>query len=267
LPAPSYQSVGLARCGECGLVFLEQFSAAEIRARYVGDDYAASHEDYLDQDRSFEHIARQRAKWLAAWITPGPLLELGPAKGYFLAAARKLGFQPTAVEPSPSLARRLESDFGLDVRWGFVDQIDLPHGYYRAVCLFHVLEHADDPVFMLRRLCELVSEDGLVFMEVPNIDCAMAKRRGDRWGAVHPRELHVSHFDPSTLNSIVKRSGLEALEIDTVAPWRYLPPERRLRPRAIGGYLYRAGRLRTLRTIHGTGFDNLRVVARKRRRF
>jgi SAM-dependent methyltransferase len=245
---------------------LEQFSGTEIRRRYTNDDYATSHADLLKEDRSFEHIAKQRARWLASRMPPGPLLELGPAKGYFLAAVRKLGFQPTAVEPSPSLARRLEFDFGLDVRQGFVDEVDLPQGHYRAICLFHVLEHAAYPIQMLRLLRDLLAEEGFVFIEVPNIGCAMAKRRGVRWQAVHPRELHVSHFEPSTLESLVERSGLEVVEIDTIAPWRYLPLERRLGARAVGGYLFRARWLRTLRTTHPEGFDNLRVVARRKRR-
>jgi 2-polyprenyl-3-methyl-5-hydroxy-6-metoxy-1,4-benzoquinol methylase len=131
--------------------------------------------------------------------------------------------------------------------------------------MFHVFEHVEDPVDLLKQLGGLLSDDGLLAMEVPNIASAMAQRRADQWAAVQPVELHVSHFTPESLAGVVGRAGLEIVAIDTVSPWHYIPPSDRWRHRALLGYAYRAASLRTLLNTHPSGFDHLRLVARRPR--
>lgn len=258
---PGYESVRLARCQDCGLVFLAYADSADLKSDYVSEKYVSTHGRYLEQDRAFRHIARQRVEWLSAQIPPGPLLEIGPGRGYLLDEARSAGFDPVGVEPSPRLAARITAQFGIQVECGFLDQVELPHDAYDAICMYHVLEHVEDPVSLLREVDGLLAEGGLLVIEVPNIVSAMAQRRGVRWGAVQLHELHVSQFTPPTLRGLVERAGLEVVEVDTVAPWHYLPPNLRWRPRALLGFGYRTARLRTFRSTHPSGYDNLRLVA------
>lgn len=251
----------LEQCGGCGLVFLAQADVSDLKSSYVSDEYVDTHDRFLAQDRAFRHIARRRIEWLSQRSLPGPLLEIGPGRGYLLDEARVAGFDPVGVEPSPQLAARITAEFGVPVECGFVGEVDLPHDEYDVICLYHVLEHVEDPVDLLRRLGELLAADGLLVIEVPNFASAMAQRRGDRWAAVQLTELHVSQFAPRTLRQLVERAGLEVAEVDTVAPWHYLPPNLRSRPRALMGLGYRTARLRTLRSNHPDGYDNLRLLA------
>ncbi len=261
---PRYSSVGLDRCERCGLIFLGRPVAEDIRGRYLSDEYVDAHVDHFNEDRAFKHIAKQRTRWLARRIAPGTLLEIGPGRGFFLDAARHAGFDPVGVEPSPVLAARAVSEFGVRVECGFLDEVNLPRRYFDAICMFHVFEHVENPIDTLTFLGELVKDAGLLLIEVPNIASAMAKRRGDRWAAVQPVELHISHFVPETLRRVVDRAGLQIVGLDTVAPWHYTPPRQRLRLRSLMGYLYRAASLRTLYSTHPSGFDNLRVIAKRR---
>jgi hypothetical protein len=91
----------------------------------------------------------------------------------------------------------------------------------------------------------------------------MARRRAERWGAVQPSNLHIAQFTPQSLRRVVERGGYEILCIDTISPWHYIPPAERWRHRALLGYAYRAARLRTLRNTHASGFDHLRLIARR----
>jgi SAM-dependent methyltransferase len=258
---PRYREVELDRCRECGLVFLGLPESADLRARYAGSEYVNSQDDYLSQDLAFRHIARQRIRWLSKRRSAGSLLELGPGRGYLLQEARSAGFEPTGVEPSPQLAERIAGDFGIAVECGFLDEVELPRSHFDVICMYHVLEHVETPVATLERLEELLADGGLMVIEVPNFACAMAQRRGPEWGAVQLRDLHVSQFTPATLTEVIRRAGLEVEAVDTVAPLHYLPPRRRLHPRALAGLAFRATRLRTLRGTHPSGYDNLRVVA------
>jgi SAM-dependent methyltransferase len=252
--------VGLSRCDGCGLIFYGE--TADTREAYVSGEYVARHVDYVEEERAAAHIAEQRASWLLRLVTPGPLLELGPGRGFFLDAVRRRGFDPIGVEPSPELAARASSDFGVEVKQGFLDEVDLPRDGFDNICMFHVLEHVEEPLTLLGQLADLLRADGLLVIEVPNLASAMARRRADGWGAVHPSNLHISHFTPVSLRRVIECSGFEVLVCDTLAPWHYIPLADRWRHRALLGYAYRAARLRTLRVTHESGFDHLRLVAR-----
>lgn len=253
--------MGLARCKDCGLVF-HTWTPADARAAYVNGDYVARHVDYVEEERAAKHIAERRASWLLQFTAPGALLELGSGRGFFLDAARHRGFEPLGIEPSPDLASRASDDFGVEVKQGFPDEVDLASRRFGSVCMFHVLEHVEEPVALLRQLAERLVEPGLIVLEVPNIASAMARRRAEGWGAVQPDNLHITQFTPSTLRSTAERAGLEIVAIDTISPWHYIPRANRWRHRALLGYAYRATTLRTLRVTHESGFDHLRLVAR-----
>ncbi len=242
-------------------MFLGYADMADMADRYASNSYVDTHHANLQEDQAFRHIARQRIKWLSKRVPGGRLLELGPGRGHLLDEARRWGFDPAGVEPSPELAARISAEFGISVECGFLDEVELSRDEFDLVCMYHVLEHVEDPLSMLKTIRELLADGGMLMIEVPNISSAMAVRKGDRWPAVQPQELHVSQFTPVTLAQLLGRAGLDVVEVDTVAPWHYVPRNRRLRPRALAGYGYRNARLRTLRNTHPSGFDNLRLLA------
>ena len=262
LELPRYRTVGLARCEGCGLVFHSR-TPADARDAYVNGEYVARHVDYVEEERAAKHIADRRADWLLEFTAPGALLELGSGRGFFLDATRRRGFVPLGVEPSPDLAERAAGQFGVEVKQGFLDEVDLSGRRFASICMFHVLEHVEEPIALLCQLAELLAGPGLVVLEVPNIASAMARRRAEGWGAVQPDNLHVAQFTPSTLRSAVERAGFETVAIDTISPWHYIPPADRWRHRALLGYAYRAVTLRTLKVTHESGFDHLRLIARR----
>jgi SAM-dependent methyltransferase len=262
LGIPRYRSVGLARCEDCDLVFHSR-TPADARDAYVNGDYVARHVDYVEEERAAKHIAEQRASWLLQFTAPGTLLELGSGRGFFLDASRRRGFEPLGIEPSPNLAGRACEEFGVEVKQGFLEEIDLAGRRFACACMFHVLEHVEEPIALLGQLAERLVEPGLIVLEVPNIASAMARRRAEGWGAVQPDNLHITQFTPSTLRGAVERAGFEILAVDTISPWHYIPPADRWRHRALLGYAYRAARLRTLKVTHASGFDHLRLVARR----
>ncbi len=259
-----YRKVGLARCENCALVFNSR-TPADARDAYVNGDYVARHVDYVEEERAARHIAEQRADWLLRFSPPGTLLELGSGRGFFLDAAGRRGFEPIGVEPSPALAERARCDFDVEVKQGFLDEVDLADRRFDSACMFHVLEHVEEPVELLRQLADRLLRRGLLILEVPNIASAMARRRAEGWGAVQPDNLHVTQFTPESLRRVVARAGFEVARVDTISPWPYIPPADRWRHRALLGYAYRAATLRTLRVTHESGFDHLRLVARRPR--
>ncbi len=100
------------------------------------------------------------------FFRPGNLLELGSYKGDF--TRRFLDHFPdiTCVEASSEAIAAARAKLGTGVT--FIEDLQLPTRYDNIV-LTHVLEHVDDPVFVLQRInSEWLTDSGRLFLVCPN---------------------------------------------------------------------------------------------------
>jgi 2-polyprenyl-3-methyl-5-hydroxy-6-metoxy-1,4-benzoquinol methylase len=83
------------------------------------------------------------------------------------------------------------------------------HQQYDLIILRHVLEHTHHPVQMVKYLSERLTPDGVIYIEVPNLDSGCAKIFGKYWKNYYvPR--HIFHYTIDSLTEVIKRAGLEA---------------------------------------------------------
>ena len=146
------------------------------------------------------------------------------------------------------------------MRTGFLDTAPLPERDFDAVCMWHVLEHATDPLALLRGARERLRPGGRLVLEVPNIDSVGAQMRGGRWAHLDPG-AHVCHFTPASLTAALAAAGFEVVELETLVEGYYDPPAMRAKPRRIAGRVVRALRLRSAALTHPSRGELLRVVA------
>jgi SAM-dependent methyltransferase len=136
-----------------------------------------------------------------------------------------------------------------------------PPGPVDAVCAFHVLEHVEDPRAFLAAARRHLSPGGWLFLEVPNFGSVAATRRGHDWSALQP-EFHRWHFDPDTLDRLVREAGFDVVTVDTAVFRLYMPGRyRRRHARELLSADLR--NIRSLRLTHPRSGDLLRVVARR----
>ncbi len=78
-------------------------------------------------------------------------------------------------------------------------------GRYDLIMLVHVLEHVANPSGFLTRLANILAPDGVLLMVVPNIE-------------TNPFDLlvadHCSHFSRSSLWTLLRRSGIDAAQVN-----------------------------------------------------
>lgn len=139
------------------------------------------------------------------------LLDVGTGDGRFAKIAAAEGYEVRATEASSrgiELCRRR----GLDGVLASVDDESLAPASFDTVTLWHVLEHVPDPGRLLRRVHALLRPGGLVFIAVPNETRRILrppwrpKRR--TLGPLHwGLEVHLIHFQPTTLRRAVRRAG------------------------------------------------------------
>ncbi len=86
-----------------------------------------------------------------------------------------------------------------------------PSNVYDAAVATHVFEHILDPLAALRNLTDLVKEDGLVLIAVPDLE-----RYGELYyGPYSNFDLeHINHFSVYSLSRMFELSGLEVILVE-----------------------------------------------------
>lgn len=153
-------------------------------------------EQYLDSDRR-------------------TLLEIGSGPGYFLQEALGRGWSAKGIEPSVQ-AYAFSTKLGMDVCNSAFDESNYrDYLGYDAVYMCNVLEHLSDPLKTLGLAHEVLNDDGLILVVVPNdynpIQKALRENEGfSPWWVAPPH--HLNYFDFESLEQALKTSGFELLE-------------------------------------------------------
>jgi SAM-dependent methyltransferase len=119
---------------------------------------------------------------------------------------RRLGFDATGLEPDEEYARHAREELGVPVNTGFVQDVSFAPRSFDAVTMYHALEHVEDPVAILSRLRSWMTDDGLLLIEVPNVEarCIAPAHR-----------LHFAHFysfSRATLEAVAQSAGFRPVQ-------------------------------------------------------
>lgn len=128
---------------------------------------------------------------------PGRAIDIGAGFGFLARWLQNWTGQAWGLEPSPC-----ESHPGARMVKSFAET-GAP-GNFDIITHHHVLEHVPDPVVFLYDLAGRLSENGLMFLAVP--DCAQEILLGDISLALHQHRTYYSIF---TLREAIHAAGLE----------------------------------------------------------
>ena len=177
--------------------------------------------------------ARVRLDWMGDRVTSGgTVLDVGAAGGAFVEQAGLRGLRAWGIEPATSFARHAREVLGADVRAGLVQDHELPAASLDAITMWHVLEHLAEPAAVLTRLRDGLRPCGVLCVEVPNADSAVARALGRDWPGLQP-EVHVGQYTPDALGRLLERVGFAVLELSTAPSHVYFTRREQLGPRNV----------------------------------
>lgn len=200
----------LVECLRCHFVFLNpQPSKGELNSFYPREYYAPM----VDEFRVFVSpvIRFDRVREVMRSKPAGTLLDIGCGLGGFLQQMQKQGWQVHGIDMSADACRQAAEKIGqAHVFRGDIFSVSLPLGYYDCITLWHVIEHVFEPQKVLRRISELLKEDGVVVVCCPNFD---SWNRILFKGSWYPLSVphHLWHFTYPTLASLLESGGFRVL--------------------------------------------------------
>lgn len=210
--------LSIVKCSNCDLIYTNP-RAKDSEENYFGDPSIFYDEARLIfKGKKVHHRDRNyiyELKKIKKVKKNGKLLDVGTNMGFFLRIARDMGFETEGVEPSPSLSEIARKEWGLNIHTAFLEEADLPKKNYDIITLIDVFEHVTNPKKLLETSFELLNDDGIVAIKVPNgnynhfkmkLAKALGKKEGmDIWDCCE----HVSHYTPKTFKNIIESVGFE----------------------------------------------------------
>ena len=95
------------------------------------------------------------------------LIDVGAGGGEFVYLATKRGLNARGLEPNIGYSEFAHREYGVSIKTQSIES--LAEGSADLVSMFHVLEHLPKPTWAVEKIFRALRDDGLLFLEVPNI--------------------------------------------------------------------------------------------------
>ncbi len=196
-------------CTKCGLVWSHPFPIdpyiyyqKHYRIRYKGT--------HVPKKKHIFRAARAavgRFNLLKHLLKPRwRVLEVGSGGGEFLYLLNKLGYDAFGIEPNEGYAEYAKNEYQLNIKTGFLQNTQFEENSFDMVTMWHVFEHMDNPADILKKIHSFLATDGLLVIEVPNVEAICSSPRN----AFHV--AHLYNFNQSTLSRMAERVGFTVVE-------------------------------------------------------
>ena len=208
-------------CRACGLVWTDPRPPAEATRKFYAEQYRQQYKATLQP--KLKHVYRdmlraiQRFKRIESLLQPGMhLLDIGAGGGFFPYVVKQKGFAVTGLEPNAGYAGYGREEFQLDIKTGFIQEVDYDQDSFDLITLNHVLEHLEDPWLALTRIRGWLKPGGYLNVEVPNIE-ATYHAPGNKF-----HRAHLYNFNPGNLQRLGERAGFLVTDVQIVAGTRHI---------------------------------------------
>jgi SAM-dependent methyltransferase len=195
----------LARCGSCETLFTDARNAPPASELYPAfsqsaDGVAAA------SNKAASGFLRKRVSVAQSVSRSGRSLDFGAGNGAFARAMQAAGFDSVGLEPFSLGAPTTSPGLKL-LRAPLADVAD-DLGQFDVITMWHVFEHLDNPVEVLRQLAGHLTPTGAFVISVPNERSWQRRVFRRSWFHLDPPR-HLIHFDASTLADVLGRADLQ----------------------------------------------------------
>ncbi len=159
---------------------------------------------------SYSHFRRHYYR-IPVWEEGGRALDLGCGSGAYLLLLRNIGWQVVGVDVGDTVAREVK-EANIPIFTRDLKDLQLETSSFHVITMWHALEHLHSPLETLQEMYRLLTDNGSLFIEVPNRASIVTRIFRSNWFAWDlPR--HLCHFSPLSLSTLLNRAGFKGAEI------------------------------------------------------
>lgn len=202
----------IIKCCSCGLIYSDQESVH--LAGYYTAEYSDKILNDFRLDLSHRDYAKNMFKKVVSFKYSGKILDVGCGAGFFLDYARRQGWETHGVELTKNNFRYAKEILGLDVYNMDIENLKFAGGYFDAVTMWDVLEHIKHPLIALEKVHNLLNNDGILFLETPNVASIYHLITGKNWISF-AEFSHIYFFSPKTIVELLNKIGFKVMFLET----------------------------------------------------
>jgi 2-polyprenyl-3-methyl-5-hydroxy-6-metoxy-1,4-benzoquinol methylase len=191
-------------CKSCGLVFSDPFpiDTAEYYQKNYRILYKGTYNPKIKHIYRAANVALERYKCLETYLTnKKKVLEIGSGGGEFSYLLTTKGFDVSGIEPNEGYGNYSKEQYGLNVQIGFAQNLEFTAETFDFITMSHVLEHVDNPTTMLEKLRTWLKPNGILALEVPNVEAVCQSPKSTFHTA------HLFNFNVKTLSLLAEKTG------------------------------------------------------------
>jgi len=177
----------------CGVIFQKDLPAHDVyNAKYI-----ANYEDAKDIKRVAIHAGRTYAPIVEELTYGRKMLDVGFGLPYNMNFFKERGWITTGIEINEEY-----NDCKGIINGNFETYENFKEDY-DFIWMSHALEHFNNPIEVLRKSYDLLSESGVIYLAVPDIDFIM-KTGVANWGHFKKREHYVLWSERAIVRELEK---------------------------------------------------------------
>lgn len=208
----------LVSCEQCELVFLNPRPKPDTISQFYQN---VEYQPFLSTQKKlsiFEQLYtlirtfanKNKFRKILKLKPPGRILDIGCGTGEFLNVMKLNGWETFGVEKDSSAVEFAKSAYNLNVKTGELAEAGFEKKGFDVISMWHVLEHVYQPCDELNRIKDLLKNDGVLLIAVPNIASPDAGFYKNNWIALDtPR--HLTHFTEKNMADLCSRNGFQVV--------------------------------------------------------
>jgi len=207
----------LVKCRNCGLVYLNpRPSQQEIKEKYSAEYHIKRllEEEPKTTKEIEEGINKNigRAEEIVSQFgNKGKLLDIGCGAGFFIACLRRYGWDVSGIDISEWATEFARKKLKLNVFTGTVEDIQY-NEKFDIITMYHILEHLPNSSRSLKKVSEIITNDGVLIIKGPNLGSFDRVWHGNNWYGFSDKS-HLYYFTPNTYQMILERAGFSVQKI------------------------------------------------------
>jgi SAM-dependent methyltransferase len=195
-------------CKDCSHVFTDGYFSPEV-AKVIFEHTHENQKPGRDFERQ-RYVSARMVESVASNIKSGLWLDVGFGNGSLLFTAEEWGFAPVGLDLRLSSVEAMQR-LGVEAHCVDIAALNEPERF-SVISMADVLEHMPFPQNGLAAARRLLRPDGILFVSMPNYNCAAwrlldSNNVNPYWGELE----HFHNFSRTRLYDLMKDIGFEAV--------------------------------------------------------